>query len=73
MINLSHLIVILNGERVFPSIIGNAHMDVADCIIVKLKPDCPHLNWKVKINHILIDFILYSLDHYYDIIKIRID
>ena len=71
MIDLNHLIVILNREGMFPSIPINAHMDMVDCTIVKLKADCSHLNWKAKAELILMDFLSYSLEHCNGIIKIR--
>ncbi|CBI34094.3 unnamed protein product, partial [Vitis vinifera] len=63
MINLNHFIIVLNREMTFPSIPINAHMDIVDCTIVKLKADCSHLNWKVKIELILMDFLICSLEH----------
>ena len=71
MIDLNHLIVVLNRERMFPSIPVNAHMDIVDCTIVKLKADCFHLNWKAKTELILMNFLIYSLEHCNGIIKIR--
>ena len=73
MINFNYLIVILNGETVFPSIPVNAHMNMAGSTIVNLKLNCSHLNWKVKINVSSIDFFFHILKHCYNEAKNKRD
>ena len=70
--NLNDLIVILNEESVsidsHQCSYGCGWLHYCKALIGLIPP-----NWKIKIKHILIDFILYSLEHYYGIIKIRRD